>query len=40
VFFEKWVGSKNELTAKKILFGPKKSKVLRAVFGVLLVLPN
>jgi hypothetical protein len=29
-----------DLATKKILFGPKKSKVLRAIFGVLLVLPN
>jgi hypothetical protein len=40
VFFEKWVGSHEGLTAKKILFVPKKSKVLRTVFGFLLVLPN
>jgi hypothetical protein len=33
-------GANKDLTAKKILFGPKKSKVLRAIFGVLLVLPN
>jgi hypothetical protein len=33
-------GANTGLTAKKILFGPKKSKVLRAFFGVLLVLPN
>jgi hypothetical protein len=31
MFFEKWVGANKELTAKKILFGPKKSKALRAL---------
>jgi hypothetical protein len=33
-------GAITGLTAKKILFGPKNSKVLRPVFGVLSDLPN
>jgi hypothetical protein len=33
-------GANTGIATKKILFGPKKSKVLRAFFGVLLVLPN